>query len=101
MKAIHKAGLAHRDLSEVNIMVNILDDKLEDGTNKVCLYLIDFGKSVFCDPLDLRAWFLGVPRLPGEHDDDVVPGSETELAEWCDSLPWVKAKPDHGYRMYR
>ncbi|CAO3594116.1 unnamed protein product [Absidia cylindrospora] len=101
MKTIHEAGLAHRDLSEVNIMVNTIDGKLEDGTRKVCLYLIDFGKSVFCDARDLREWFVDIPRSAGEYDGDVVPETEEELKSWCDSLPWVKGKPDHGYRMYR
>jgi serine/threonine protein kinase len=101
MKTIHKAGLAHRDLSEVNIMVNTIDGELEDGSSKICLYLIDFGKAVFCDAYDLREWFVDVRRSAGEYDGDVVPETEEELNSWCESLPWVKGKPDHGYRMYR
>ncbi|CEP07076.1 hypothetical protein [Parasitella parasitica] len=102
MKTIHKAGLAHRDLSEVNIMLNILEGQfLEDGSEKVYLYLIDFGKAVFCEASDVRDWFVDVPRADWEYDGDVVPETKEELNAWCESLPWVKGKPDHGYRMYR
>ncbi|CEG79110.1 Putative Serine/threonine protein kinase [Rhizopus microsporus] len=102
MKTIHEAGLAHRDLSEVNIMVNPVDGQyLEDGSEKVCLYLIDFGKAVFCQPQDVRDWFVDVPRAEWEYDGDVVPETKEELDSWCETLPWVKGKPDHGYRMYR
>lgn len=102
MKTIHEAGLAHRDLSEVNIMVNTVEGQyLEDGSDKVCLYLIDFGKAVFCKAEDVRDWFVDVPRAEWEYDGDVVPETKEELDTWCESLPWVKGKPDHGYRMYR
>ncbi|KAK4509586.1 uncharacterized protein ATC70_007939 [Mucor velutinosus] len=102
MKTIHKAGLAHRDLSEVNIMLNTLEGQfLEDGSEKVYLYLIDFGKAVFCESTDVRDWFVDVPRADWEYDGDVVPETKEELDAWCESLPWVKGKPDHGYRMYR
>ncbi|KAI8387285.1 hypothetical protein BD560DRAFT_344516 [Blakeslea trispora] len=102
MKTIHEAGLAHRDLSEVNIMVNTIEGQfLEDGSEKVYLYLIDFGKAVFCEARDVRDWFVDVPRAEWEYDGDVVPESKEELETWCESLPWVKGKPDHGYRMYR
>ncbi|OBZ90449.1 hypothetical protein A0J61_01502, partial [Choanephora cucurbitarum] len=102
MKTIHEAGLAHRDLSEVNIMVNTIEGQfLEDGSEKVYLYLIDFGKAVFCEAKDVRDWFVDVPRAEWEYDGDVVPESKEELEVWCESLPWVKGKPDHGYRMYR
>ncbi|KAG1469122.1 hypothetical protein G6F56_003443 [Rhizopus delemar] len=102
MKTIHEAGLAHRDLSEVNIMVNTVEGQfLEDGSEKVCLYLIDFGKAVFCQPQDVRNWFVDVPRAEWEYDGDVVPETKEELDTWCEVLPWVKGKPDHGYRMYR
>ncbi|KAF7731019.1 Histone acetyltransferase kat2b [Apophysomyces ossiformis] len=101
MKTIHNAGLAHRDLSEVNMMVNKIDGQLEDGSSKICLYLIDFGKAVFCEAQDVREWFVDVPRASWEYDGDVVPETKEELEEWCKLLPWVKGKPDHGYRMYR
>lgn len=102
MKTIHDAGLAHRDLSEVNMMVNrIKDQYLEDGSERVYLYLIDFGKAVFCEANDVREWFVDVPRAEWEYDGDVVPETKEELDVWCDQLPWVKGKPDHGYRMYR
>ncbi|ORX46516.1 kinase-like protein [Hesseltinella vesiculosa] len=101
MKTIHAAGLAHRDLSEVNIMVNNVEGELEDGSSNICLYLIDFGKAVFCEKADVQQWFVDVPRGLGEYDGDIVPETKEELDEWCDKLPWIKAKPDHGYRMYR
>ncbi|KAG0173749.1 Histone acetyltransferase kat2b [Apophysomyces sp. BC1015] len=100
MKTIHNAGLAHRDLSEVNMMVNKIDGQLEDGSSKICLYLIDFGKAVFCQAQDVRDWFVDVPRASWEYDGDVVPETKEELDAWCKLLPWVKGKPDHGYRMY-
>ncbi|KAI8142561.1 hypothetical protein BJV82DRAFT_145681 [Fennellomyces sp. T-0311] len=99
IKTIHEAGLAHRDLSEVNFMVNRVDDKLDDGSEDVHLYLIDFGKSVFCEAQDVRDWFVDVPRAKWEYDGDVVPESKEELEIWCANLPWVKGKPDHGYRI--
>ncbi|KAI9316173.1 hypothetical protein BX666DRAFT_1948099 [Dichotomocladium elegans] len=101
MKVIHEAGLAHRDLSEVNFMVNKLGEKLEDGSDRVMVYMIDFGKSVFCNAEDVREWFVDVPRAANEYDGDVVPENKSQLDEWCQNLPWIKAKPDHGYRMYR
>lgn len=102
MKAIHKVGLAHRDLSEVNIMVNEVEDEvLEDGTLRPELFLIDFGKAIFCEPEDVRSWWCEVPRLEGDYDGDVVPETTKEMEEWCEALPWVKGKPDHGYKMYR
>ncbi|KAG2188295.1 hypothetical protein INT44_001048 [Umbelopsis vinacea] len=102
MKAIHDIGLAHRDLSEVNIMVNEMpEEKLEDGTLRPELFLIDFGKAIFCEPEDVRQWWCEVPRLEGDYDGDVVPETQEEMEAWCDALPWVKGKPDHGYKMYR
>lgn len=101
MRIIHEAGLAHRDLSEVNFMINRTEGKLEDGCENVEVYLIDFGKSVFCNPRDVRDWFVDVPRETWEYDGDVVPESREELDAWCEALPYVKAKPDHGYKMYR
>ncbi|KAJ2962094.1 hypothetical protein NQZ79_g2819 [Umbelopsis isabellina] len=102
MKAIHEVGLAHRDLSEVNIMVNEVEDEvLEDGTLRPELFLIDFGKAIFCEPEDVRSWWCEVPRLEGDYDGDVVPETRKEMEEWCEALPWVKGKPDHGYKMYR
>ncbi|KAG0167664.1 hypothetical protein DFQ28_005842 [Apophysomyces sp. BC1034] len=103
MKTIHAAGLAHRDLSEVNFMVNTIDGELEDQSSKICLYLIDFGKSIFCNPQDVRDWFVEAPhgKEVEATDDDVAPKYAEELHLWCANLPWIKGKPDHGYRMYR
>ncbi|OBZ89240.1 hypothetical protein A0J61_02725, partial [Choanephora cucurbitarum] len=53
---LHRAGLAHRDLSEVNFMVNQTEYKLRDGSPKAALYLIDFGKSTFTSPDVCRCW---------------------------------------------
>ncbi|OZJ03730.1 hypothetical protein BZG36_04147 [Bifiguratus adelaidae] len=97
MQGVHAQGLAHRDLSEVNYMVN--EDphvKLEDGSTRPHLYLIDFGKAVFCHADDVRKWW-----MPAATDDGVTPKTVAELEDACDELPWVKGTPDHGYRMYR
>lgn len=102
MKTIHDVGLAHRDLSEVNIMVNeVPNEVLEDGTLRPELFLIDFGKAIFCQPEDVRSWWCEVPRMEGDYEGDVVPETREEMEAWCESLPWVKGKPDHGYKMYR
>src|SRR5690242_4448265 len=34
IKALHDAGFAHCDLSEVNMMVNVTSEKLADGSKK-------------------------------------------------------------------
>ncbi|CEG84166.1 hypothetical protein RMATCC62417_18011 [Rhizopus microsporus] len=100
MKTIHDHGLAHRDLSEVNFMVNETEERLPDGSTKAEVYLIDFGKSTFVFPADVRQWWIQLP--PGETESsEIVPTTEEELKEWCDQLPWMRAKPDHGYRLYR
>ncbi|CAO3684796.1 unnamed protein product [Rhizopus microsporus] len=100
MKTIHDHGLAHRDLSEVNFMVNETEEQLPDGSTKAEVYLIDFGKSTFVFPADVRQWWIQLP--PGETESsEIVPTTEEELKEWCDQLPWMRAKPDHGYRLYR
>ncbi|KAG0371934.1 hypothetical protein BGX24_000964 [Mortierella sp. AD032] len=86
LTSIHGAGLAHRDLSEVNIMVD--EDpllKLEDNTPRPWVRVIDFGKSVFVEPEEVKRW---------STQDQV---SEEELA----LLPLVVLPPDHGYKLYR
>ncbi|KAG0362544.1 hypothetical protein BG005_005122 [Podila minutissima] len=83
---IHGAGLAHRDLSEVNIMVN--EDpisRLADDSPRPWIRVIDFGKSVFVRPEDVMRWSIQ------EHVSD------EELA----LLPLVVLPPDHGYKLYR
>lgn len=99
MKTIHEAGIAHRDLSEVNFMVNSTNETLVDGSQKAELFLIDFGKSVFVNPSDYRRWW--VQQKEGERNSDTIPKNKEELEYWCQKLPWVRAKPDHGYRLYR
>ncbi|KAF9141025.1 Testis-specific serine/threonine-protein kinase 4 [Mortierella sp. GBA39] len=86
LSSIHGAGLAHRDLSEVNIMVD--EDpllKLEDNTPRPWVRVIDFGKSVFVEPEEVKRWSM---------NDHV---SDEELA----LLPLVVLPPDHGYKLYR
>lgn len=86
LSSIHGAGLAHRDLSEVNIMVD--EDpllKLEDNTPRPWVRVIDFGKSVFVEPEEVKRWSM---------KDHV---SDEELA----LLPLVILPPDHGYKLYR
>ncbi|KAK3846882.1 MAG: kinase-like domain-containing protein, partial [Linnemannia gamsii] len=86
MCAIHRAGLAHRDLSEVNIMVDEdSEDLLEDQSPRPHIKVIDFGKSVFVNPGEVQRWSM--------HDNV----SKEELA----LLPLVVLPPDHGYKLYR
>ncbi|KAG0246271.1 hypothetical protein BGX31_003461 [Mortierella sp. GBA43] len=83
---IHRSGLAHRDLSEVNIMID--EDpvrKLADNTPRPVVRVIDFGKSVFVRPDDVKRWSVR----------EVVSDEELEL------LPMVVLNPDHGYKLYR
>ncbi|KAF9436351.1 hypothetical protein BGZ76_004211 [Entomortierella beljakovae] len=86
ISAIHEAGLAHRDLSEVNIMVD--EDPvllLEDKSPKPYIRVIDFGKSVFVEPDEVRRWSVIEP----------VPEEAIKI------LPLVVLPPDHGYKLYR
>ena len=86
VSAIHSAGLAHRDLSEVNIMVD--EDpvqRLDDNTPRPWVRIIDFGKSVFVEREEVIRWSMK------EH----VPEEELAL------LPLVIVPPDHGYKLYR
>ncbi|KAF9965706.1 hypothetical protein BGZ70_004286, partial [Mortierella alpina] len=86
VSAIHGAGLAHRDLSEVNIMVD--EDpvqRLDDNTPRPWVRIIDFGKSVFVEREEVKRWSMK------EH----VPEEELAL------LPLVIVPPDHGYKLYR
>ncbi|KAI8097823.1 uncharacterized protein B0P05DRAFT_522223 [Gilbertella persicaria] len=102
IETIHSIGLAHRDLSEVNFMVNETNTKLRDGSPKAELFLIDYGKSAFTRAEDYRRWWVEQPRLSSkEYDGETVPRTKNELDIWCQRLPWMKSKPDHGYRLYR
>ncbi|KAF9941052.1 hypothetical protein BGZ65_005387, partial [Modicella reniformis] len=86
MCAIHKAGLAHRDLSEVNIMVDEdANNLLEDQSPRPHVKVIDFGKSVFVESEEVQCWSM---------QDEI---SEDELS----LLPMVVLPPDHGYKLYR
>jgi len=83
---IHESGLAHRDLSEVNIMIDEdFTNKLEDNTPRPLVRVIDFGKSVFVKPEEVQRWSIR----------ETVPKEELEL------LPMVVLVPDHGYKLYR
>lgn len=102
IRTIHAAGIAHRDLSEVNFMVNANPDrKLSDGSVGADVFLIDFGKAVFTRAEDVRQWWVDRPKVAGEYEGEVLPETQEELDAWCAELPWIKAKPDHGYRHYR
>ncbi|KAF9585489.1 hypothetical protein BGW38_002148 [Lunasporangiospora selenospora] len=82
---IHNAGLAHRDLSEVNIMVD--EDSrmlLEDNTPRPRVRVIDFGKSVFLEREEFKRWSI----------QDNVPKGDLDL------LPLIILPPDHGYKLY-
>ncbi|RIA99171.1 kinase-like domain-containing protein [Glomus cerebriforme] len=84
IKALHDAGFAHRDLSEVNMMVNNTTEMLPDGSIKPELVVIDFGKAEFINRDDVLAWSVG------EVTNDKL-----------EYLPWIKTVPDHGYKLYR
>ncbi|ORZ17535.1 kinase-like domain-containing protein [Lobosporangium transversale] len=86
LASIHSAGLAHRDLSEVNIMID--EDpvaKLADETPRPLVRVIDFGKSVFVEREEVIKWSM----------KEAVPEEELDL------LPLVVVPPDHGYKLYR
>ncbi|CEP07192.1 hypothetical protein [Parasitella parasitica] len=102
IKAIHEEGIAHRDLSPFNFMVSSsTTDKLADGSPKVHLYLIDFGKAVFFTPEDAKRWWVNTSNEPTWDQTQVNPKTQDELTIWCRNLPYVMARPDHGYRFYR
>ncbi|KAG9291117.1 hypothetical protein G9A89_012989 [Geosiphon pyriformis] len=85
IRSIHGAGFAHRDLSEVNMMVSEkLEEKLPDGSALPELVIIDFGKAVFVHMQDVRRWSVG------EVADETI-----------DILPRIRTIPDHGYKLYR
>ncbi|KAF0343291.1 kinase-like protein [Gigaspora margarita] len=84
IRAIHQAGFAHRDLSEVNMMVSETREKLKDGSTMPELVIIDFGKAEFVRPVDVKRWSVG-----------------TVEEEKLSILPMIKTPPDHGYRLYR
>ncbi|KAI8598296.1 kinase-like domain-containing protein, partial [Dissophora ornata] len=86
MCAIHNTGLAHRDLSEVNIMVDEdPNDLLEDQSPRPHVKVIDFGKSVFVERDEVQRWSM----------QDHISEDELQL------LPLVVLPPDHGYKLYR
>ncbi|KAI8068977.1 kinase-like domain-containing protein, partial [Thamnidium elegans] len=91
----HRLGIAHRDLSSVNFMIDTknMDDEPQ-------LYLIDFGKAVFYSPIAAKKWWVRSDDA-NLYLDEVNPSSKQELAVWCKNLPYVMARPDHGYRFYR
>ncbi|KAI8326937.1 kinase-like domain-containing protein [Choanephora cucurbitarum] len=100
---IHQAGIAHRDLSTVNFMVNLQKedhDRLPDGSSKVDLYLIDFGKAILLSPEEAQRWWVNTNECY-VYQDEVKPTTPEELTIWCKNLPYVMARPDHGYRFYR
>ncbi|KAI7897145.1 kinase-like domain-containing protein [Mucor mucedo] len=95
LQEAHQLGIAHRDLSSVNFMVNA---KTPNGQPH--LYLIDFGKAVFFSPRDAKKWWVDC-NDNSLYKDEVKPATKEELAVWCKNLPFVMARPDHGYRFYR
>ncbi|KAG2212178.1 hypothetical protein INT46_006013, partial [Mucor plumbeus] len=101
IKAIHEEGVAHRDLSTVNFMVNpSKDEKLADGSLRAHLYLIDFGKAIFFTPEDAKRWWVD-SNEQHVYQNEIKPRTPDELTIWCRNLPYVMARPDHGYRFYR
>ncbi|KAG0355405.1 hypothetical protein BGZ54_001175, partial [Gamsiella multidivaricata] len=85
VSAIHGEGLAHRDLSEVNIMIDEDPTQpLQDSTPRPLVRVIDFGKSVFINTEQVKRWSM----------KDPVPDAELAI------LPLVALPPDHGYKLY-
>ncbi|KAI9271993.1 hypothetical protein BY458DRAFT_555538 [Sporodiniella umbellata] len=101
ISTIHEFNIAHRDVSTVNFMVNTENtDLLEDGSSCIELFMIDFGKAVFFDPKEAKKWWVNSDEV-NIYRDEVKPKTKEELVVWCKSLPFIMAKPDHGYRFYR
>lgn len=101
ISTIHEFNIAHRDVSTVNFMVNTKNTELlEDGSSCIELFLIDFGKAVFFDPKAAAKWWVNSDEV-NIYRDEVKPKTTQELIIWCKSLPFMMAKPDHGYRFYR
>ncbi|KAK9709862.1 hypothetical protein K7432_008746, partial [Basidiobolus ranarum] len=85
VKILHDQGIAHRDLSEVNVMVNEVDGVyLKDDTLRPKVILIDYGKARLTRKEDIQKWYLKA-LLPEEEQ----------------LLPRIKTIPDHGYKRYR
>ncbi|CAO3621638.1 unnamed protein product [Cunninghamella echinulata] len=167
LQTIHENGISHRDLSEVNFMVNKnTKELLKDGSPSAQVHLIDFGKAIFTQQQDVEHWWIkpiptfikerreqllsasslssssstpilstssslsyldqlvsltssssSTPLSPlassipttciafwtslFEYEGEVIPETEEKLQEWCQALPWIQVKPDHGYRHYR
>ncbi|SAL97115.1 hypothetical protein [Absidia glauca] len=106
LQCVHRQGIAHRDISDVNFMVeeqdSDADDKtlLADGSPKVQVYLIDFGRATLVDPDDVTRWWMG-PSRQDEDDNECVPETTEALDAWCANLPLVSTKPDLAYWCYR
>lgn len=95
MSESHRLGIAHRDLSSVNFMIDTKN--MDDEPH---LYLIDFGKAVFYSPEAAKRWWV-LSNDANLYLDEVNPSTKEELSIWCKNLPYVMARPDHGYRFYR
>ncbi|KAF8984181.1 hypothetical protein BGZ46_008695 [Entomortierella lignicola] len=79
--AIHSAGLAHRDLSEVNIMVDEDSNlRLEDNTPRPWVRVIDFGKSVFVEPEEVKRWSVLEP-VSEDFDHSPLPPVDPRLED--------------------
>ncbi|KAI9478260.1 MAG: hypothetical protein EXX96DRAFT_242270 [Benjaminiella poitrasii] len=103
IRSAHQMGIAHRDLSTVNFMINTQSESnrvLEDGSTGVDLFLIDFGKATFFFPDDAQKWWVNTNEQ-NVYKDEMKPKTQEELTIWCKNLPYIMARPDHGYRFYR
>ncbi|KAI8991701.1 kinase-like domain-containing protein, partial [Mycotypha africana] len=107
LQIVHKEGIAHRDLSTTNFVMDIPGDSstLLDDSPRTKVYLIDFGKAVFTKPKDTQYWWLQQESAYNRgfemYKNEVQPRNKDELAVWCKNLPLTMARPDHGYRLYR
>ncbi|KAI7905972.1 uncharacterized protein BX663DRAFT_247279 [Cokeromyces recurvatus] len=103
IRSAHGMGIAHRDLSTVNFMVNTQSEEnkfLPDGSIGVELFLIDFGKAIFFFQDDAEKWWVNTNEQ-NIYKDEMKPKTKEELVIWCKNLPYIMARPDHGYRFYR
>ncbi|ORX89464.1 kinase-like protein, partial [Basidiobolus meristosporus CBS 931.73] len=85
VKVMHENGIAHRDLSEINVMVNVNPGSLlKDNSLRPKAVIIDFGRALFVRAEDVSKWSTRKYGL-----------EELKL------LPKIYTAPDHGYKRYR